>query len=100
MDSNTIKDKIIKDLDANFKKGDELIIEDYIEFYSSIASDNSNRNKNDKLLYPYIFEAVKSAYGRRGNEGVSSSNESGFSISYIDIVDKLKKDVKSIRVLP
>lgn len=95
-----MRDKIIKDLDANFKKGDELIIEDYIEFYSSIASDNSNRNKDDEKLYPYIYEAVKEAYGRRGNEGTTSSNESGFNVSYIDIVKKLKEDVKSVRVLP
>ncbi len=95
-----MRDKIIKDLDENFRKGDESIIEDYIDFYSSIASDNSNRVKGDEKLYPYIFEAVKEAYGRRGNEGTTSTNESGFNVSYIDIVKKLKSDVMSVRILP
>lgn len=93
-----MKEKIIADLSVNFKDGDDSIIEDYIELYSSIASDNSNRKKDDEKLYPYIYEAVKEAYLRRGDEGSSSSTEGSLSASYVDIVEKLKKDVRSIRL--
>lgn len=93
-----MKEKIIADLSVNFKDGDDSIIENYIELYSSIASDNSNRKKDDEKLYPYIYEAVKEAYLKRGDEGSSSSTEGSLSASYIDIVEKLKKDVRSIRL--
>ncbi len=100
MEDKNLKEKIINDLAINFKEGDETIVENYIELYLTIASASSNRNKEDKILYPYVYEAVKSAYARRGDEGVLSNNESGFSITYIDIVKKLKEDVKAIRLLP
>ena len=93
-----MKEKVITDLGPNFKNGDDSIIENYINLYSSIASDNSNRKKDDEMLYPYIFEAVKESYLRRGDEGSSSSTEGSLSTSYVDIVEKLKKDVRSIRL--
>lgn len=94
-----MKAKIIADLGVNFKNGDDSIIENYIELYSSIASDNSNRKIDDTKLYPYIYTAVKEAYLRRGDEGSSSSTEGSLSTSYVDIEEKLAKDVRKVRVI-
>ena len=94
-----MKAKIIADLGVNFKNGDDSIIENYIELYSSIASDNSNLKIDDTKLYPYIYTAVKEAYLRRGDEGSSSSTEGSLSTSYVDIEEKLAKDVRKVRVI-
>lgn len=94
-----MKEKIIADLSFNFKSGDDNIIEDYINDYSIIASNNSNRRKNDEKLFPYIKKAVIEAYLRRGDEGSSSSTEGSLSTSYIDIEEKLAKDVRAVRVV-
>ncbi len=94
-----MKDKVIADLGPNFKEGDDSIIEEYITLYSSIASDNSNRKSDDKKLYPYIYTAIKSAYLRRGDEGSSSSSEGSQSASYVDIEEKLARDVRRVRIM-
>ena len=94
-----MKEKIIADLGVNFKSGDDSIIDEFISLYSSIASNNSNRKKDDDKIYPYIFGAVKSAYIRRGDEGSSSSTEGSLATSYIDIEEKLAKDVRAVRVV-
>ena len=39
------------------------------------------------------------AYLRRGKEASSSNSEGGLSDSFLDIEEKLKKDIKSIRKL-
>ena len=92
-------DRLKKDVSLNFKTGDDSILSDFIDDYISIASHNSNRKENDNKLYPYVYEAVKEAYLRRGDEGSSSSTEGSLSTSYVDIVEKLKKDVRTIRVI-
>lgn len=92
-------DKIISDLGPNFKKGDDDILRNYFDLYSPIASDKSNRKINDEKLIPYIYNAVKQSYERRGDEGKSSSSEGSISSTYIDIEEKLAKDVRSIRVV-
>lgn len=94
-----IIERLKKDISVNFKDGDDSILSDCIDDYISIASDNSNRKKSDEKLYPYVYEAVKEAYLRRGDEGSSSSTEGSLSTAYIDIVEKLKKDVRTIRVM-
>jgi len=53
----------------------------------------------DEKLIPYIVEAVVSAYLRRGDEGSSSSTEGSLSTTYVDIEQKLAKDVRAIRKL-
>ncbi len=93
-----MQDKIIRDLGANFRKGDDEIIEDLIDDYMEIASNESNRKKEDPKLFPYIKKAVKSAYILRGTEGMSSQSEGSISESYQDIEDKLRRDVRSVRV--
>ena len=92
-------DRLKKDISVNFKVGDDSVLSDFIDDYISIASHNSNRKENDNKLYPYVYEAVKEAYLRRGDEGSSSSTEGSLSTSYVDIVEKLKKDVRTIRVI-
>lgn len=92
-------DRLKKDLSVNFKNGDDSILSDFIDDYISIASNNSNRRKDDTKLYPYVYNAVKSAYLKRGDEGSSSSTEGSLSTLYIDIEEKLAKDVRAIRVM-
>lgn len=92
-------DRLKKDLSVNFKNGDDSVLSDFIDDYISIASNNSNRRKDDDKLYPYVYNAVKSAYLKRGDEGSSSSTEGSQSTSYIDIEEKLAKDVRAVRVV-
>ena len=66
-------DKIVADLGANYKE-DEEVLTDILEEVSSIASDISNRQKNDEKLFPYIKKATKAIYLSRGSEGLSSRN--------------------------
>lgn len=88
--SNT--DKIIADLGANYKD-DEEILSEILEEVSSIASDISNRQKEDIKLFPYIKQAVKAIYLSRGAEGLTSRNEGSISSSYEDIIKKLRNDI-------
>ncbi|HIQ91004.1 MAG TPA: hypothetical protein IAB27_05220 [Candidatus Coprosoma intestinipullorum] len=90
-------DKIIKDLGDNYKKEDEDVVKNFIELYGTIAANNSNRKAEDEKLYPYIYNAVKAAYIRRGSEGKASETVGSISDSYDDIETKLKRDVISVR---
>lgn len=86
-------EKIIEDLGANYKDDDREVLKDILEEVSSIASNISNRKKDDEKLFPYIKKAVKSMYLTRGAEGLASRNEGSISSSYEDIVDKLRNDI-------
>lgn len=86
-------EKIIEDLGANYKDDDRKVLENILEEVSSIASNISNRKKDDEKLFPYIKKAVKSIYLTRGAEGLVSQSESGISSSFEDIVDKLRNDI-------
>ena len=90
-------EKLKKDLAENYHDDDDNVIEDMIKNYTSIASSASNRKSNDKLLEPHIYTAVKSAYLRRGAEGFNSKSEGGLGSGFVDIEEKLKKDVLAIR---
>lgn len=85
-------DKIISDLGVNYKN-DENVLEDIVEQVSSIASDISNRPKDDEKLFPYIKKAVKAEYLARGAEGLISRNEGSISNSFEDIIDKLRNNI-------
>ena len=98
-DKTNMLERLKGDISVNFKDGDDSILLGFIDDYISIATDNSNRRKNDTKLYPYVYNAVKSAYQRRGDEGSSSSTEGSQSTSYIDIEEKLAKDVRAVRVV-
>lgn len=98
-DKTNMLERLKKDISVNFKVGDDSILSGFIDDYISIASDNSNRRKNDTKLYPYVYKAVVSAYQRRGDEGSSSSTLGSQSSSYIDIEEKLASDVRSIRII-
>ena len=96
---NKMLERLKLDLSVNFKTGDDSVLSDFIDDYISIASNNSNRRKDDERLYPYVYKAVKSAYLLRGNEGSSSSTEGSLSTSYEDIEEKLARKVRAIRVI-
>ena len=98
-DKANMLERLKKDISVDFKVGDDSVLSGFIDDYISIASDNSNRRKDDKKLYPYVYKAVASAYQRRGDEGSSSSTEGSQSTSYIDIEEKLAKDVRAVRVV-
>lgn len=98
-DKANMLERLKKDISVNFKVGDDSILSGFIDDYISIASNNSNRRKDDEKLYPYVYNAVKEAYLRRGDEGSSSATEGSLSTSYIDIEEKLAKDVRAIRVI-
>lgn len=85
-------EKIVADLGANYKE-DEEVLTDILEEVSSIASDISNRPKNDEKLFPYIKKATKAIYLSRGAEGLTSRNEGSISTSFEDIIDKLRNDI-------
>lgn len=85
-------DKIVADLGANYKE-DEEVLTDILEEVSSIASDISNRPKDDEKLFPYIKKATKAIYLLRGSEGLSSRNEGSISTSFEDIIEKLRNDI-------
>ena len=92
-----MQEKIIKDLGDNFKIGDDDIIKEFVTQYGTVASNISNRKATDEKLYPYIYNAVKAAYIRRGSEGKASETVGSISDSYDDIEAKLKRDVITIR---
>lgn len=85
-------DKIVADLGANYKE-DEEVLTDILEEVSSIASNISNRQKEDIKLFPYIKKATKAIYLSRGAEGLTSRNEGSISTSFEDIIDKLRNDI-------
>ena len=90
MDDNI--EKIINDLGPNYR-GDDDVIEEILEEVSSIASDISNRQKDDEKLFPYVKKATKAIYLTRGSEGLTSRNEGSISTSFEDIIDKLRNDI-------
>ena len=90
MDDNI--EKIINDLGPNYR-GDDDVIEEILEEVSSIASDISNRQKDDEKLFPYVKKATKAIYLTRGSEGLTSRNEGSISTSFEDIIDKLRSDI-------
>lgn len=97
-DNTQIIEGIIDDLSINYRN-DRNVLERIYKRMAFIASDASHRQVNDRKLIPYVEEATISAYLRRGKEGTSGYSEGSESESYIDIEEKLRKDVASIRRL-
>jgi hypothetical protein len=90
---------IILQLGDNYINTDKNVINNFVDYYLEIASNASNRELSDIKLVPYVNTAVVMAYLRRGKEASSSNSEGGLSDSFLDIEEKLKKDIKSIRKL-
>lgn len=86
-------DNIAEDLGANYKTNDHYVLTEIYKEVSSIASNISNRNADDKKLYPYIKTAVKSIYLCRGGEGLNSINESGKSLSFDDAITIMRNNI-------
>ena len=85
-------EKIKSDLGANYRNDDD-VLKDILEEVTSIASDISNRTKDDEKLFPYIKRAVKAEYIARGAEGFTSRGEGSQSTSFEDIIDKLRNNI-------
>lgn len=96
MDANILTE-IINHLGVNYNSADETILTNIYERMMLIASDVTHRTKNDTKLIPYVKNATIEAYLRRGKEGTTGYSEGSESESYIDIEEKLRKDVVSIR---
>ena len=47
-DKANMLERLKKDISVNFKVGDDSVLSGFIDDYISIASDNSNRRKDDK----------------------------------------------------
>lgn len=86
-------EKIIEDLGSNYSKNDKELLNEIFEEVSSITSDISNRQKDDKKLFPYIKKATKAVYLARGAEGITSRSEGSISTSFEDIIDKLRNNI-------
>lgn len=93
-------EQIKKRLGENYQEGTDSIIQDIIDDITPIACDASNRNENDKKIFPYVKKAVISEYLQRGAEGLLSRSEGGISSSFNDIEKKLRTDIVTIRRLP
>lgn len=85
--------KIKENLGANYIESTDEVLQDIIDDITSIACNVSNRDENDKKLFPYIKKAVRSEYLARGAEGLLSRAEGGISNSYEDIIDKLRNNI-------
>ncbi len=85
-------DKIIVDLGANYREEDKEVLEEILVEVTSIASDISNKQKEEKL-FPYIKRAVKSEYLARGTEGLTSRTEGSMSSSFENIIDTLRNNI-------
>ena len=94
-----ILDKLISHLSINFR-GDEEVLESIYERMLFIASDFTHRQTSDVKLFSYVEKATIETYLRRGKEGTTGYSEGSESESYIDIEEKLRKDVVSLRRLP
>ena len=86
-------EEIKKSLGANYKEDDEDVLIDILEEVTSIASNISNRNEQDKMLKPYIFKTAKAIYLNRGSEGLKSLNESGVSSTFEDNIEILRNNI-------
>ncbi len=85
-------DKIIADLGANYKEEDKEVLKEILVEITSIASDISNKQKEEKL-FPYIKRAVKAEYLARGTEGLTSRTEGSMSSSFENIIETLRSNI-------
>jgi len=85
--------EIKTELGANFKTGDETILQQYIDDLTIVALQCSNRSTGDTTMDYLIKQVVESVYLRRGDEGKDSSSEGSISSSYKDAEEKLRNDI-------
>lgn len=86
-------EEIKRRLGENYIEDTNEVIMDLIEEITSIASDISNRSKNDSKLYPYVKKAVVAEYLARGAEGMTSKSEGSQSSSFEDTIDKMRNNI-------
>lgn len=85
-------DQIKSQLGNDFN-GDDTVINNFIDDYTIIALDSTNRKTGDEKINPYVKGAVIQACRRMGDEGNKSSSEGSLNYSYIDIEEKLRSDL-------
>lgn len=85
--------EIKAELGANFKTGDDSILQKYIDDLTIVALQISNRASGDTTMNYLIKQVVESLYLRRGDEGKTSSSEGSLSSSYKDAEEKLRADI-------
>ncbi len=100
MTKTEIIQEIKDNLASNYIDSTNMVIEKIYDRMCSIASDVAHRQKNDEKLIPYAVNATIETYLRRGKEGTTGYSEGSESESYIDIEEKLRKDIISIRRMP
>ncbi len=89
----------IRQLGPFFKKGDEIIIDEITDDMITIAFSYSNRTiENGSPLIPIIKKAVISTYKLRGSEGLKSLSQSGKSMSFDNIEEKMRQDILKSRL--
>ncbi len=97
-----MRDKIINSIISRLGieyRDDRKVVEDLYNDYLKIAASESNRLKNDEELIPYVKKAVIAAYLLIGSEGEKTTNYGAMTTTNVDVEEKLKNDVKSIRIL-
>lgn len=98
---NEIVERVKRRLGDNFRVDDEKVLEEIVEDFSEKALSIShrdmleNRQSQLKILKDDIIEASIIAYGRRGTEDVTSSNDGGISKNYQNAVSYLKESIIS-----
>lgn len=84
----------INQLGPFFKDNDEEILSEITDDMISIAFSYSNRNaENSEALFPIIKKAVIATYKLRGSEGFKSLSQSGKSMTFNDIEEKMRQDI-------
>lgn len=86
--------KIIKELGDNYNQNDERLLSDLIDEVTYSALSITNRTIDDiEDLKANIERCVIIKYLQRGGEGTTSYSELGKSASFIDPLEKMKKEL-------
>lgn len=94
--------EIENDLSENYDKTDikeREILRKIVNRVLKIASNFTNRKKDDPKLEPYVVDCIKAIYIKRGDEDKDAMSEGGESYTYKNAVKEMKKDLVSIRKL-
>jgi len=87
-------DKIIRELGDNYDTNDSRLLSDLIDEVTYSALSITNRTiDNMEDLEPNIKRCVIIKYLQRGGEGTTSYSELGKSVSFIDPIEKMKKEL-------
>ena len=87
-------EKIINELGDNYNENDEIVLRNLIDEVTYSALSITNRTIDDiEDLNGNIERCVIIKYLQRGGEGTTSYSELGKSASFIDPIEKMKKEL-------